>query len=207
MKAIIQSAINNSMSYAAYRTLIDKLVEDKSTTGLEPSKALIEFTKLNARRMKRWDKTLKVSAAAKKKVEQFDIKVTWLVIAESWCGDAAHILPVLNKIAQISNNITYRVVFRDENPKFMDCFLTFGNKAIPKLIMIENATKEVITTYGPRPSEATEYVNRFKVMNGALTPSFKEDLQHWYNDNKGKNIIDDITELLSQLQSSSKVYQ
>ncbi len=206
MKTIIQSGIKKSMPYKVYRNLVNDLAKKCATTGHNQSAALIKYTKLNDRRMKRWDKTLKVSAASKKRLSEFDMKVTWLVIAESWCGDAAHILPVLNKIAEINPNINYRVVLRDENPQLMDAFLTFGNRAIPKLIIIDDATGDVLDTYGPRPSEATGYVNRFKAMNGGLTDSFKQDLQHWYNDNKGQNVIDDITEILSELQSST-VYQ
>lgn len=203
MKRIIESGIKRSMSYESYRNLVRALAQKSATTGNNQSEALINYTKLNDRRMKRWDKTLKVSVAAKRKLLKFDSKVTWLVIAESWCGDAAHILPVLNKIAEINPNITYRVVLRDENPELMNSFLTFGNRAIPKLIIIDNASSEVLGTYGPRPTEASSYVNRFIAMNGALTKSFREDLQHWYNDNRGKNIIDDITELLYQLESSN----
>ncbi|SEP93304.1 Thiol-disulfide isomerase or thioredoxin [Hyunsoonleella jejuensis] len=206
MKTIIESGIKKSMPYQAYRDLVEDLVEKRATTGHEQSTALINYTKLNAKRMRRWDKTLKVSDAAKKRLSKFDMKVTWLVITESWCGDAAHILPVLNKIAEMNPNINYRLVLRDENPKLMDAFLTYGNRAIPKLIIIDNATGNILNTYGPRPSEATGFVNRFKAMNGTLTESFKQDLQHWYNDNKGQNVIDDITEILSQLQSAT-VYQ
>lgn len=203
MKTIVESGIRHSMSYKAYRDLVNDLIEKSATTGHEQSVALINYTKLNNRRMKRWDKTLKVSETSKKKLSQFDIKITWLVIAESWCGDAAHILPVLNKIAEINPNINYRVVLRDDNPQLMDAFLTFGNRAIPKLIILDDATGDVLSTYGPRPSEATGYVNRFKAINGTLTHSFKEDLQHWYNDNKGQNVIDDITDILSQIQSAT----
>lgn len=206
MKRIIESGIKRSMSYKAYRALVRELALKSATTGLNQSQALINYTKLNDKRMKRWDKTLKVSAASRKKLLAFNSKITWLVIAESWCGDAAHILPVLNKIAEINPNITYRVVLRDSNPELMDAFLTFGNRAIPKLIIIDSASNEVLGTYGPRPSEAASYVNRFIATNGTLTQSFKEDLQYWYNENKGQNIIDDITELLNQLQSSN-VYQ
>lgn len=206
MKRIIESGIKRSMSYEAYRTLVKALAQKSATTGHNQSEALIKYTKLNDKRMKRWDKTIKVSAAARKKLIRFNSKVTWLVIAESWCGDAAHILPVLNKIAEINPNINYRVVLRDDNPQLMNAFLTYGKMAIPKVIIIDDATGEVLNTYGPRPSEASGYVNRFVAMNGTLTQSFKEDLQHWYNDNKGQNIIDDITELLNQLEFSN-VYQ
>ena len=64
-------------------------------------------------------------------------------------------------------------------------------------------TGEVIHTYGPRPTEAANYVKRFKSKHGALTPDFKEDLQHWYNSDKGQNVIEDVTQFLSQLEPSA----
>ena len=66
--------------------------------------------------------------------------------------------------------------------------------------MIDNKTGEVLNTYGPRPSEATSYVNRFIAKNVSLTPEFKEDLQHWYNKDKGQNVINDVIEILCQLE-------
>ena len=86
---------------------------------------------------------------------------------------------------------------RDENPELMDLFLTFGSRSVPKLIIIDDETGEVINTYGPRPSEATSFVNRYKAMYGALTPEFKEDLQQWYNKDKGQNVISDIMNLIT----------
>ena len=91
-------------------------------------------------------------------------------------------------------------MLRDENPDLINAFLTNGGQAIPKLIMIDDASGDVIDTFGPRPSEATNNVNKFKAENGGLTPEFKEDLQLWYNKNKGQNIIDDLTEMLGKLE-------
>ncbi|MCF7568428.1 thioredoxin family protein [Sabulilitoribacter arenilitoris] len=200
MDFIIKNSLDNSMSYSAYRILVQELVEASSTTGLEKTEALVNYTKLNDRRMKRWDKTVNIPDEAKDRILTFEEPVTWLLITESWCGDAAHILPVINKVAELNKNINLRIVLRDENPELMDAFLTNGARAIPKLIVIDNATGGVLTTYGPRPSEATNYVTRFKAKYGALTPSFKEDLQHWYNKDKGQNIIYDLTEILCNLQ-------
>lgn len=202
MNNIIKSSLENSMSYEAYRSLMLKLVEQESATGVDKSADKIDFTKLNNRRMKRWDKTLKIDEKSKKRLLDFNANVTWLVITESWCGDAAHVLPVLNKIAELNPKITMRVVLRDDNLELMDMFLTDGNRAIPKLIMIDNETGAVLETYGPRPSEAAYYVKRFKAENGKLTPEFKEDLQHWYNKDKGNTIIEDIAEILSRFQPS-----
>ena len=146
--------------------------------------------------MKRWDKTVKISESAEERLSNFHGDVTWLVITESWCGDAAHVIPVLNKLADRNAGIDLKLVFRDENPELMDQFLTNGGRAIAKLIMIDNTSGEVLDTFGPRPSEATKLVNDYKAEHGTLTPEFKEDLQIWYNRNKGQNIIEDILDLL-----------
>ncbi|WP_298556524.1 thioredoxin family protein [uncultured Algibacter sp.] len=200
MNAIIKQSIDKSISYQEYRDLVKQLVEANSNTGLEKTEALANYTKLNDRRMRRWDKTIKISEDLQKKISEFNQKTTWLIITESWCGDAAHVVPAIHKIAELNPNIDLKIVLRDENLELMDMFLTNGGRAIAKVIMIDNETGEVLNTYGPRPSEATSYVNRFKAKHGKLTPEFKEDLQHWYNKDKGQNIISDIIEMLCELQ-------
>ena len=62
--------------------------------------------------------------------------------------------------------------------------------------MVDNLSGEVINTFGPRPSKATQLVNDFKAKHGTLTPEFKEELQHWYNTDKGQNTINDLLNLL-----------
>ena len=196
VKDIISESLEKGISYQDYRTLVRDLVEQGSTTGNEKTEALANYTMLNDRRMKRWDKTTKISEEIKDKVSNLKGKMTWLIITESWCGDAAHVVPVLNKIAELSENIDLKIVLRDENEALMDQFLTNGGRAIAKLIMIDNTTDEVVNTFGPRPSEATQMVIDYKTEHGALTPEFKEDLQGWYNKNKGQNIINDVISLL-----------
>lgn len=200
MDSIIKNSLKHSLTYEGYRDLVKQLSEQNATTGLEQTDALINYTKLNEKRMKRWDKTLKISEKAQNKIAEFNQNITWLVITESWCGDAAHVLPVIHKIAELNSNIDLKVVLRDENPALMDLFLTNGSRSIPKLIMIDNETGNVLSTYGPRPTEAASFVNRYKAKYGTLTPEFKEDLQHWYNNDKGQNIVKDITELLCEFQ-------
>jgi thiol-disulfide isomerase/thioredoxin len=195
---IISNSLNESMSYTEYRTLVSQLTEKNSTTGPEKTEALANYTALNDRRMRRWDKTVKISEDATTAIENSERKMTWLVLTESWCGDAAHIMPVINKVADLNNNIDYKVVLRDENEALMNQFLTNGGKSIPKLIMIDNKTNEVVNTFGPRPSVATQLVNDYKAEHGKLTPEFKENLQRWYNKDKGQSTIEDLINLLNK---------
>ncbi|WP_340155360.1 thioredoxin family protein [uncultured Winogradskyella sp.] len=196
IKDIISESLKNSMTYAEYRNLVIKLVEENSTTGNDKSEAMVNYTQLNDRRMRRWDKTGKVAEDLKTKIENFDKKVTWLVISESWCGDAAHIMPIINKAAELNDNIDYKVVIRDENEALMNQFLTNDGKAIPKLIMLDSETNEVLNTFGPRPIVATNMVKAYKEEHGVITPEFKEDLQRWYNKDKGQSIVEDLVKLL-----------
>jgi len=199
MKQIIEESLKKSISYKDYRGVVKNLVENNSTSGNVKSKALINYTLLNDRRMKRWDKTVKVPQEVHNNVVAINEKVTWLVLTESWCGDAAHQIPAMNKMAELNDNIDLKVVLRDENEALMNFFLTNGNKSIPKLIMIDDETGDIINSYGPRPSEATKMVNDYKKEHGKLTPEFKEDLQRWYNKDKGQNMLKDLAEKLSEL--------
>lgn len=202
MRQIIKDCLDNSISYSEYVRLMQKLVLNKFTTGDEVTEANINYTMLNERRMKRWDKKLVISEADKNTIIKFSSEVTWLVITESWCGDAAHLLPVMNKVAELNPNINLKIVLRDDNEPLMNNFLTNGNKSIPKLIMLDEETLEVLDVYGPRPSIATKMVEDYKKVNGALTPEFKEELQRWYNKDKGKTAIEDLTQLLYKVEPS-----
>lgn len=197
IKDIISESLKVSISYAQYREIVTDLVVNKSTSGKEKTEDLIYYTMLNDRRMNRWDKTIKITQDIKEKISSFKEDVTWLVLTESWCGDAAHLIPVMNKIAELSEYITLKLVFRDQNEALMDQFLTNGAKSVPKLIMIDNKSGRGINTFGPRPREASKLVLDFKAAHGDITPEFKEELQHWYNTDKGEHTIEDLLKLLN----------
>ncbi len=192
----LAEALENAISYETYRELVAGLVAEGKSTGPEQTEALLNYSTLNDRRMKRLDKTIKLSDDTIKAVENYKGDVTWLVLTESWCGDAAQTMPAMQKLASLSDNIDFKVVLRDENLELMDQYLTNGGRSIPKLIAIDNTSDEVVGTWGPRPTNATKLVNDFKEANGALTPEFKQDLQVWYNKDKGKDTINDLLKLL-----------
>ena len=102
----------------------------------------------------------------------------------------------MNKIAALNKNISLRLVLRDENLELMEGFLSNGAMAIPKLISIDDATGKVIGEWGSRPSMATKMVQDYKSTFGQLTAEFKQDLQLWYNKDKGQNTVSDLLSLL-----------
>ncbi len=193
---IINESLSRSWSYEIYREKVHELAMNGKTTGEVQSEALINYTQLNDRRMSRWDKTLKIPAAIQESIAQLNKSLLFLVITESWCGDASPSLPVINKIAELNPNIELRIVLRDENLDLMNRFLTNNAMSIPKLIIVDHDTEEVIADWGPRPSMATKLVEDYKTLHGMLTPEFKQDLQVWYNKDKGQNTLSDIVGLL-----------
>lgn len=196
IKVSIQKALDQSMTYEEYRNLVHELALTKSNTGLEKSESLANYTHLNDRRMGRWDKTLKFSDAAVGKVKAMKHKMTWLVLTESWCGDASPSLPVMNKLAELNRNLELKIVLRDEHPELMNLFLTNGTRSIPKLIALDSETQQVLGEWGPRSAKATQMVMDEKAKNGTLSAEFKQELQVFYNKDRGQDILNDLLELL-----------
>ncbi|WP_438426466.1 thioredoxin family protein [Aquimarina macrocephali] len=192
---IIKEGIAKGISYTAYVELINRLVEEESTTGIEQVKQRVDFTKLNASRMRRLDKTLAIPEQAKQVFRDMKEKQTWLVLIESWCADGAQTIPVLNKIAKEVPAIDLKVLLRDDNPEFMDLFLTNGTRSIPKLVIVDN-NGNVLNRWGPRSQVATNMVLAYKKENGKIDDTFKKSLQVWYNKNKGEAIINDLVNIV-----------
>jgi len=159
---LIEQGIKSSYSYQEYKQLVSDLLKEGKSTGTEQSEALTNYSMLNDRRMKRLDKTLKIEDSIKEKFSDIDSNITWLVLSEGWCGDAAQSLPVINKLAELNESIDLRIASRDEHDELMSNFLTNGGKAIPKLIAYDSTNKKVINSWGPRPTVATKAVNAYK---------------------------------------------
>jgi len=198
MKKIALSTLQNPSSYTAYRTLVNHLVAEEQSTGTDQSEERINFSLLNDRRMKRLDKTLQLSPETTAEINAITSPQTWLVLSEGWCGDAAQNLPVIAKMAAVNPKITLQVILRDENLPVMDAFLTNGGRAIPKMLVV-NTAEEVVATWGPRPSKATQLVRDYKATHGSIDAEFKKELQVWYNKEKGKNTQEDIVALLNKI--------
>ncbi len=195
MKDIISKSLENTYTYPEYRDLVTNLLAEGKSTGPEQSDYILNYSKLNNSRMKRLDKTTKISDETVQEIQKLATPQTWLVLTEGWCGDAAQNLPVIHKMAELNKNINLKLVLRDENLELMDLFLTNGGRSIPKLIALDK-DNNVIDTWGPRPTVATKMVEDYKAKHGSLDSQFKEDLQVWYNKDKGLSTQEDFVSLI-----------
>ena len=201
MNSIINSSITHSISYQEYRNLVAQYAAEGKASGNTQTADYINYTKLNESRMHRLDKTLQVIDEVKEYLENLQRPFTWLVLAETWCGDAAQVVPVINKMAEVSDKIDLRILLRDENEALMNLFLTNGTKSIPKLIMLDKKTNEVIADFGPRPKGAKQLIIDYKATHGIVDETAKIELQKWYLADKGISIQKEIVALMNEVVS------
>lgn len=200
-KEIIRASLSNSMSYTEYRRLIDGLLDLNKTTGPDNSEDMLRYTHLNVNRMRKWDKHFKLDASTQELINNLESDELWLVITEGWCGDAAHIVPVLEAFAESSPRIELKLVLRDENPELMDLFLTNGSRSIPKLIRLEKDSLDFISEWGPRPNEGQDMVMTMKE-NGTPKSDISKNIQLWYARDRGKSTERDlVNEISGQMET------
>lgn len=185
MENYIEDSLKRSYTYQEYRSLVTKLLKEGKSTGNEQSDDLLHYSELNETRMNRLDKTIAVPQNIQEGLAAIRKKYIWLVLSEGWCGDAAQILPILHKMDEYAENITLQLVFRDENEELMQRFLTNGGRAIPKVIVLDADTKEILADWGPRPQGAKQLILDYKAAHGVVDETAKTDLQMWYLKDKG----------------------
>ncbi len=179
----------NTFTYDSFLEYTKELLADNKATGTDHSPAKIEASKINAQRFKRLNKTAKINAELKQIIEDNQPEWEWTVIAEGWCGDAAQILPYINKIVTHSESISLQIILRDENEQIMDRYLTNQARAIPILVCHNTVTKKEVGHWGPRPSKIIDWIATYKSENPNYTPEqFKKDLHTLYTINKGEII-------------------
>jgi hypothetical protein len=192
----IKKHLDKTLTYSEYKQLVGDLLKEDKSTGFTQNESYLNYSKLGFSRMNRWEKTSELTVEQIETIQKVTKKQTWLVITEGWCGDAAPVIPIMNKIADINPLITFKLILRDENDELMSQFLTNGGKSIPKLVSFNAEENDLLFVWGPRPKEAADLVAKEKAEFGKLREEFKITLQKWYNQDKGKNIAEDLVNCL-----------
>ena len=176
--------------------MIDELLANNKTTGENHSEAMIGYTQMNVHRMKKWDKTVKLSNELTSLVSNIDRKLKLVTFTEAWCGDAAHIVPIMEKVAQELDNISHEILLRDENEEQFSKYLFNGTMSIPITVFFDAETGDELATWGPRPDPAQAMVERNKVSKALPADELKKQLQLWYAKDKGQTIQKELVNLI-----------
>jgi len=185
------------MDYQTYRTLIDQLLLEGKATG-DVSYDL-HYTKMNVQRMSRVDKTVNLIDELTSTIDDLKENYKFLVITEGWCGDAAQIVPVFNKIATASlGKIDLRFVLRDKNLPLIDAHLTNGGRAIPVLLVLNETADKVLVSWAPRPQVLQELLKEWRKETSDMT-ILSEKLHSWYAKDKTQSTQAELNKLLKSL--------
>ena len=190
--------IEKSIDYEAYKNLIESLHQQGKSTGPLQTEELLAYTALNIHRMKRVEKTTVLSEELKMQLSKIKEPQIWLVIAEGWCGDAAQSVPAFHLMENVCQQINVRFLFRDENLDLMDLFLTNGKRSIPKLLILDETSLNVLAQWGSQPQEAANLVQDLKD-SGIEKTQIKEKLHLWYAKNKCVAMQAELTKILADL--------
>jgi len=187
---VLLNAHNSAFSYLEFYNLTAAMVADNNTTGPVKNEARIQATKLNLQRLNRLNKTIQLLPQWDDLPLSQTSNLAWLVITETWCGDGAQIVPVINKIAE-KLHIKLSIVMRDEHLELIDRYLYKATRSIPILVCFNKATNQELGNWGPRPAEAIKLVDEAK-LNGIPHDDFVTDLQLWYNLNKTVSLQNEL---------------
>lgn len=199
----MENYVEKAMTFAEYEKLIDDLLAENKTTGLNQSETMVGYGRLNRQRMARLEKTIDLDVMVRDSIRANERRMIWLVITEGWCGDAAQNVPVIEKIAAESDKIETRYILRDENIELMDQYLTCGSRSIPKLVALDAETLAVLGSWGARPQAAQDLFSKMKA-DGVEKPVILEEMQRWYNADKGRSVQQEFVELIAEWNTKER---
>lgn len=119
-----------------------------------------------------------------------------LVLAEDWCGDAAHTVPFLERLAELAPNLDLRLLLRDEHPDLMDAHLSpTGGRAIP-VVMVLDADLVERGWWGSRPGPLTEWV--YAEGKDLDKDERYKRIRTWYARDRGQTTVAEVTALIER---------
>lgn len=183
------------MNFQEYLTYFEGVLANPEQYPTYTDPDYYNYTKLNWSRNNRWLKRFEVSEELREKMSTIAQPQTWILITEPWCGDAAHSVPQIAKIADLNPQITLDIQLRDTEPFLIEQYLTNGGKSIPKLIVRDAEGKDLFV-WGPRPDALQDLFLKFKE-EGKEFEEIKEFIQKWYNDDKGDELQKEFLKGLS----------
>ena len=195
---ITTELIKKALDYQSYKDLIERLLKEGKSTGPNQSQELLQYSELNVHRMNRVEKTTVLIEDLSATIDLIEQPQIWLILAEGWCGDAAQTIPIFHLIEKQFPKIKIKLLLRDENVELMDHFLTDGSRSIPKVLMLDASSLNLLAQWGPRPSEAIALINNLKAAKVDMM-EIKEKLHAWYAKNKGVAVQSEIIDIIAGL--------
>lgn len=122
---------------------------------------------------------IRPTAELKEKFESFVRPLSLLVLSGTWCGDCVRQVPMLVKLAALSQYIEVKIIDNQAHPELRDELRIQGGARVPTVVMLSEDFFEV-TRFGDRTLSA--YRRKFDSELGpscdlGLVPPSEEELQ------------------------------
>ncbi|PEN15131.1 thioredoxin family protein [Longibacter salinarum] len=161
---------------------------------------MLHYLRYNWERSQKVEKAFSPSEELSSAVSSINEPQLWMVITEPWCGDSAFSLPVIKAAADTNDNITLRILHRDDNLDVMDQYLTGGSRSIPKLVAFDSEGNERFT-WGPRPENGQRLFNNLREQ-GRDKMEIIQELIAWYEgggyETVGVELADEVESHLTE---------
>jgi len=191
--------VSEGMTYTSYRNLISQLLSEGKTTGPDHSEFMLHYSKMNVQRMNRVEKTVQLQPSLLEALKSLKGKYSMLVISEGWCGDAAQIVPLFDKMATAApDHLSLRFVLRDQQLPLIDAHLTNGGRAIPVLLILDEEG-QLLLKWGPRPQVLQSLLAEWKKESTEMAV-VSEKLHSWYAKDKSVSTQEELATVINQLK-------
>lgn len=181
------------MTWADYTAHFDEIINNPHPPAPYDNPDYMDYTKLNHKRSSRWLKHGEILPQMQEAISRIREERRWVLITEPWCGDAAHTVPFIKMISDLSDKIELEIQLRDSGSE-IEHYKTNGGKSIPMLIIRDKAGKD-LAVWGPRPAPCQDIFLQMKADNADFETQ-KITLQNWYNKDNGKTLQLELTGLI-----------
>ena len=189
-----QSLLDTAFRYPQFRALVGQLAQEKRTSGPEQLPLLIRTTEQNQAILDA-AYALPLLPELVQALRELARPWRWVVLAEAWCGDTAHHLPVLAHLAEASHGqVDLRILLRSEHPDIMAAHQTNGKNSIPKLICLDAATLTELGTWGPRPAAAEALSHRLHADPNLPITQLIKQMNAWSDEDRGQALQHELLE-------------
>lgn len=195
-KTIPANVWDNALHYGEYTNLLEHLLTEGKTTGPQQTPERLEHARLNLARMNRIYNHFEPDSEILEILKHKSDDIQMLFIVEGWCGDAAQIVPALEKIVA-ARGWDSRYILRDEHPEIMDMFLTNGSRSIPAVIALDKEGRVLQEHWGPRPTLLAALVSNWKAEMDKH--DWHKLLHTWYAKDRSNTLQSDFAEWVNNL--------
>jgi hypothetical protein len=189
--------LETGFSYTFYRKELVRLTKFGKTTGDCHTPERVDATMAHMDRMTHLDRSFSVPQQIWHHIQKLPANLLFVSIVEGWQADCAEFLPVANKLIGSHPLWQHIILLRDEVPMIVNHLESLypGSGSIPKLLVMEAQSFQVLTHWGPLPAE---WLRKLESTNGKMEVP---DKKNWFAQNNGAAIA---AELAQQIVEAGK---